>query len=225
MTETSESTSNSTAAWITATGLGIALVGPVAPVFVSWLAGLTEFSSTRLAWGVVAHWCLFAIILAWVRRRERQSLASIGVRPFRWWTVPLGVVSGAAILCVTGVLIHVLHLSSDSSFASYLLSQPWPTRLLMSITAGVFEETAYRGYALERLTSILGNKWLAGAITVLCFAFAHIPSVGLHIVPILIISSFVTLLYLWRRDLVLNMVAHATVDTLSLLILPAIAGR
>lgn len=222
---TAELTSNSKAAWIVATGLCIAIVGPVAPVFVVWLAGLTGFSSTRLAGGLVVHWCLFAIIVAWVTRLERQSLASIGVRPFRWWTVPLGVASGAAILFVTGVLIHVLHLSSDSAFAGYLLSQPWPTRLLMCITAGIFEETAYRGYALERLTSILGNKWLAGGITVLCFTSAHIPFVGLQIFPVLIISSFVTLLYLWRRDLVLNMVAHTTVDAISLLILPAIAGR
>ena len=137
----------------------------------------------------------------------------------------MGLVAGALILALSGILISVLHFTGDSAFAGYLVSQSWPTRLALVITAGVFEETAYRGYALERLTSILGNKWLAGLITVLCFSFAHIPAVGLdHVLPVLIISIFITLLYLWRRDLVLNMIAHATVDAISLLVIPAIAS-
>lgn len=206
-------------------GLCLALILPVLPPFVGWLAGWTEFSTARLWWGVLVHWLIFAALVGWVVLLEGQDLASIGVRPFRWWTLPLGLVAGALILALSGILISLAHLSGDSSFAGYLVSQPWPTRLALVITAGVFEETAYRGYALERLTSLLGSKWLAGLVTVLCFAFAHIPAVGLdHILPVLIISIFITLLYLWRRDLVLNMIAHATVDAISLLVIPAIVS-
>jgi uncharacterized protein len=219
-------TSNSRAAWITVVGLCIALIVPVVPPLIGWLADWAELSTPRLYWGLVVHWCIFAAVVAWVLLMERQTFASIGVRPFRWWTVPLGVVAGVVILGVSGVLISVLHFSADTQFAGYLLSQSWQTRLMLVITAGVFEETAYRGYALERLTAALGSKWLAGSVTILCFVFAHIPAVGMaHILPVLIISVFITLLYLWRRDLVLNMIAHATVDALSLLVLPAIAGR
>jgi uncharacterized protein len=220
-----ELTSNSRARGITAVGLCIALIVPVLPPLVGWLAGWAEFSTPRLYWGLAVHWLIFAAVLGWVVSVERQGLASIGVRKFHWWTVPLGLLSGVVILGASGVLISVLHLAGDSRFAGYLLSQPWPTRLMLVITAGVFEETAYRGYALERLTSILGSKWAAGAITVLCFALAHIPAVGLnHILPVFVVSIFITLLYLWRRDLVLNMVAHATVDAISLLVLPAVGG-
>lgn len=218
-------TSNSRPAWSTAAGLCIALIAPVLPPLVGWLAGWTEFSPSRLGWGIVFHWVIFAAIIAWVLLRERRELASIGLRPPRWWTLPAGLISGAVILGLSGGLIALLHLSGDTTFAGYLLSQPWPIRLLLVVTAGVFEETAYRGYALERLTPVLGSRWLAGAVTVLCFAFAHIPAVGFdHILPVLIVSIFVTLLYLWRRDLVLNMIAHATVDAISLLIVPAIGG-
>jgi uncharacterized protein len=60
-------------------------------------------------------------------------------------------------------------------------------------------------------------------VTVLCFVFAHVPAVGVnHILPVLVVSIFVTLLYLWRRDLVLNMVAHATIDAISILVVPAV---
>jgi len=196
----------------------------VLPALVGWLLERgTDYSSERVGWGLAVHWLIFATIVVWVVLVEHRNLASIGVRTMRWWTLPLGLVAGTAILGASGVLIGVLHLSSGTQFATYLLSLPLPTRVMFVITAGVWEETAYRGYALERLASILGSKWLAGGITVLCFAFAHIPAVGLnHIFPVLIVSTFVTLLYLWRRDLVLNMVAHATVDAISLLVLPAL---
>ena len=217
-------TSNSRATWITAAGLFIALFVPVLPALVgSLLERGADFSTERVGWGLVVHWLIFATIVAWVVLVEHRDLASIGVHPIRWWIVPLGLVAGTVILGASGVLIGVLHLSSGTGFAAYLLSLSLPTRVMLVITAGVWEETAYRGYALERLASILGSKWLAGGITVLCFAFAHIPAVGLnHIFPVLIVSTFVTLLYLWRRDLVLNMVAHATVDAISLLVLPAL---
>ena len=68
------------------------------------------------------------------------------------------------------------------------------------------------------MATLLGNKWLAGGSTVILFTAAHLPAVGMaHILPVSIISVLVTLLYLWRRDLVLNIVAHATIDTLGLL--------
>lgn len=218
-------TSNNRAAWTTAAGLCIALVVPVLPALAGWLLKReAEFSTGRVGWGLVVHWLIFATIVTWVILVEHRNLASIGVRPIRWWTVPLGVVAGTVILGVTGVLIGVLHLSSGTRFAAYLLSLPFPTRVMLVITAGVWEETAYRGYALERLGAILGSKWLAGGVTVLCFVFAHIRAVGLnHILPVLIVSIFVTLLYLWRRDLVLNMVAHATVDAISILVVPAVS--
>lgn len=218
-------TSHSRPALATLGGLCIALLAPVLPPLVGSAAGWSEFSSTRLGWGVVVHWLIFAALVAWVMLLERRNLASIGVRPLRWWTLPLGLVAGAVILGVSGTLIATLHLSTDTRYAGYLLSQPWAIRLLLVVTAGVFEETAYRGYALERLIPVLGSKWLAAGVTVLCFAFAHIPAVGLsHVLPVLIISIPVTLLYLWRRDLVINMIAHATVDAISLLLIPAMGG-
>lgn len=217
-------TSNNKAGGITAAGLFIALVVPVLPALAGWLLDReADLSTERVGWGLLVHWLIFATIVAWVVLIEHRNLASIGVRPIRWWIVPLGVGVGTVILGVSGVLIGVLHLSSGSRLASYLLSLPLPTRVMLVITAGVWEETAYRGYALERLASILGSRWLAGGITVLCFVFAHIPAVGLHhILPVLIVSILVTLLYLWRRDLVLNMVAHATIDAISILVVPAV---
>jgi len=57
------------------------------------------------------------------------------------------------------------------------------------------------------------------------FTLAHIPARLLlnrdaKLLPVFIVSVFVTLLYLWRRDLVINVVAHATIDGVGLLLAP-----
>jgi membrane protease YdiL (CAAX protease family) len=205
----------------TLTGLAIALLLPfLTYAGGQWVFG-SEQSDARVATGLVVHWLTFAAIVAIVLFAERLPLSSIGVRPFRWWTIPAGVAAGVVITIATGVLVRVLHLQADAEYAEYLQSLPFITRVLLVVTAGVFEETAYRGYGLERLASIFGNRWLAALVTVTLFTLAHAPAVGFdHLLPVAIVSVFVTLLYLWRRDLILNMVTHTTIDAIGLLLAP-----
>jgi uncharacterized protein len=207
----------------TSAGLFVALIVP----FLTFAAGRIVFgeeqSQARVVSGLVIHWINLAALIAIVVFGERRSLASIGLRPIRWWTIPAGLLAGVAITFLSGTLVTALRLSPDVQFVTYLQSLPFVTRLLLALTAGVFEETLYRGYALERLTMIWGNKWVAAVVTVALFTLAHLPVVGIaHLLPVGIVSVFVTLLYLWRRDLILNMAAHATIDAIGLLLAPLI---
>jgi membrane protease YdiL (CAAX protease family) len=45
--------------------------------------------------------------------------------------------------------------------------------LWMAITAGVTEEVLFRGFAITRLTRVLGSPWLALPVTVVSFLFIH----------------------------------------------------
>jgi len=63
---------------------------------------------------------------------------------------------------------------------------------------------------------------VAAGLTLVLFTLAHASAVGAaQLAPIVLIAAFVTLLYLWRRDLLLNMVAHTTIDSIGLLVVPA----
>jgi membrane protease YdiL (CAAX protease family) len=205
----------------TVAGLIVALLVPFATYAAGRAAFGTAFSPTRIAIGLAAHWVNLAVLIAIVVLWERRPLASIGFVPIRWWTIPAGLVAAVAITFVAGILVSALALNADSRFARLLQSFPVFLRLLIVLTAGVFEETLYRGYATERLTTLLGSKWLAGGCTVVFFTLAHVPAVGLtHLLPVAIISIPVTLLYLWRRDLILNMVTHVAIDGIGLLLAP-----
>ncbi len=202
-------------------GLLLALVVPTGLGFVTALAYGTTLTPALVTWGIAVHWANLLAVIAVVILAERQRPASIGLQPLRWWTLPLGLVAGFIILPIAGFLANALGASADARFAAFLQSLPFATRLLLVLTAGIFEETLFRGYALERLASWLGNRWSAGAVTVALFTLAHIPAVGLaHLLPVLIVSVLITLLYLWRRDLVVNIVAHVTIDGVGLLLIP-----
>jgi uncharacterized protein len=207
----------------TLVGLGVALFFPLLTnLVVTQLLGLTP-SRALIATGLVIHWATFALLLVIVLRWEREPLQSIGWRSPRWSTLLLGVVAGVIIAIVSGFLSQRLRLRSDTRFLALLQSLPLVVRVLLVITAGVYEETLYRGYALERLSRYFGGKWIAAAITLALFTVAHASAVGAaQLAPIMIVAALVTLLYLWRRDLLLNMVAHSTIDAIGLLVIPAL---
>lgn len=205
----------------TVLGLVLALIVPtVAPFIGSAFFGTTQ-TQARIVWGMVFHWADFAALLAVVLLLERERLGSVGLKRLRWWTIPLGLLAGVFIIPVAGLLSKATGAGGDAHFVAFLLSLPFATRLLLVLTAGIFEETLFRGYALERLAVLFKNKWWAAAVTVALFTVAHIPAVGVaHLLPVFIISALVTLLYLWRRDLVVNILAHVTIDGVALLAIP-----
>lgn len=205
-------------------GLGVALLLPLLTnLVVTYVLGATP-SRALITVGLANHWAMFALLLVIVMRWERQPLESIGWRPPRWSALPLGIVAGVTIAIVSGFVSQRLGLKSDTHFLAFLQSLPLVVRVALVITAGVFEETLYRGYGIERLSKYFGGKWVAAALTLVLFTFAHAPAVGAaQLAPIVLVSGLVTLLYLWRRDLLLNMVAHATIDAIGLLVVPAFA--
>ena len=69
----------------------------------------------------------------------------------------------------------------------------------------------YRGYAVERLVSVMDNYWLAGLVAVIAFGLARIPfwGIGPALGADLPFGLVMTLFYLWRRDLIANCIAHS----------------
>jgi len=206
-------------------GIFVALVVP----FLSYALGQLIFgmaqSDARIVSGLVIHWVTLAGLVAVIVFWERLPLASIGLRQVRWWTIPAGLLAGVAITFLSGAFLSAIRSSSDAHYAVYLQSLPFILRLALVVTAGIFEEVLYRGYALERLTTIWRSKWAAAAVTVALFILAHLPVIGFaFLLPVAVVSVLVTLLYLWKRDLILNMVAHSTIDGIALLLVP-IAGH
>jgi membrane protease YdiL (CAAX protease family) len=91
--------------------------------------------------------------------------------------------------------------------------------------AGLAEEVFYRGYAIERLEALLPNRWLAALIPLLCFTAFHYRQGLAGVFVALVLGAILTALYLWKRNLIANIIAHFLVDFIPNVLLPLLAGE
>lgn len=197
-------------------GLLFLLVATFAPVS-SWsrhLFGpeLGPNYGTEILW-----WVLTLALYAYVLGAERRPLSSIGFHRPRVLDIVLAVITGvlmvAGIVAIYNLVFPLLHLEVNMKEMGKLLHTPFWYRVLLVTRAAVAEETLFRGYPIERLEEWSGSRWLAGVVTCAAFTYAHLASWG---AAQLIIAGYggvlLTILYLWRRNLWANMLAHWIAD-------------
>jgi membrane protease YdiL (CAAX protease family) len=206
-----------------ALGLALALGGPA----------LVPFVSARLPGGAVAQsvagqlllWGLVGAVAALVLRAERRPLASLGLRPLRVSSALCGLAAAAVLAYAVVPLatwgIAALGLAGFEGGLAALRAWPLWLRVAAVGTGGLAEEVLYRGYALTRLEPLVGSP-LAAALSVSVFALAHGPLWGPGpVVTFFFPGGFLAAFFLWRRDLLANVVAHVAVDALGLVSAPA----
>src|SRR5436190_76744 len=77
---------------------------------------------------------------------------------------------------------------------------------------GVVEELFYRGYAIERLRLVGFGRFWSVAIPLVIFSLGHWSGGAANILIAFVAGLILTAFYLWRRDLVANMIGHGLVD-------------
>ena len=205
-----------------------ALVGPLL-MTTGPMQKLYVLAGSGLASVFVAQstmWAVLAAALACHLYGDRLPLSAVGLVVPRVGSILFGLGIGASVYVGLYAIAFVLWkngLFEAKAPASQILHWPLWLRLFMLITAGVVEEALYRGFAIERLTALTGKRWLAALIALLGFVAAHLPFWGLGAIATPIVGgAFFTLIYLWRGDLVACMVAHLAVDSVGLLLAPAL---
>lgn len=174
--------------------------------------------SSEILWWAAVLLCPFYVVLA-----EERALASIGLRRPGWRdivsAIPAGILMVIGIAMIFAVVFPALHLRMNSDVMNRLLAKPFWYRILLVTRAAVAEEMLFRGYPIERLKEWTGSAFLAGAISWAAFTIAHFSSWGW---AQLIVAGFggviLTALYLWRRNLWANMLAHWIADAAGFLL-------
>jgi membrane protease YdiL (CAAX protease family) len=158
-----------------------------------------------------------AVFVLWVVvHEERLPLQSIGLRPPDRVTLVSGIllwlVTSFLLPIVTAPIVNAMGTGGLEAGIRKLAVLPAWFRVIVGVSAGFVEEILYRGYAIERLTTISGKRWFAAAISIVAFGLAHVPAWGLgfSLAADFPFGILMTLFYLWRRDLLANILAHGT---------------
>ena len=173
---------------------------------------------------IVEEWFLVAVLLIIVVFWERRPIDSIGIRKMTGRDILWGVIGfliGALSFILTMPLVQGLGLETTSAGIGQLARVPIFLRIAVVFTAGITEEILFRGYPIERLTSMTGSPVLGAAISYVVFVVLHLPFWGPGgAIQIGVWSLIVTWLYVRRRNLPACMLMHILNDAYAFLLLP-----
>jgi uncharacterized protein len=192
-------------------GLAISLFAMVAirQVFVFFVPEIT-FASAVLKEAVI--WVNALALIVIIRRGEHLPMRSIGLGTARWWkSILWGFVIAIVSAVAVGALAYLTGYGHGPGSAAFEKLPLWLITAIV-LRAGVVEELFYRGYAIERLRMIgLGRFWSI-AIPLVIFSLGHWSGGAANILIAFAAGLILTGFYLWRRDLVANMIGHGLVD-------------
>jgi uncharacterized protein len=196
---------------ITWIGLAIALFGMLlVRQLVNWRWPEQTVSSALIK--EAGMWLVGLILILIVKLGEGLPLSSIGLR---WshlfksflWSLLLTVICFVA----AGIFVAITHFNGGKNAESLAKLPVWLMTAIV-VRAGVVEELCYRGYAIERLHALGLPRGLAAGIPLIIFGVGHWTGGWLNIVLALMLGAILALFFLWRRDLVANMIGHTLVD-------------
>lgn len=219
--------------WLGLLGVLIALSAPlVQALLIPWFKTtfpfpLDRFVSLWVFWIAVflalgiAHFAEGYPLVTFGFQRSRKSLRT---RLIEWILTALAAVVIATVIIFFST--YVRNSITHTPAPAIDLSRQLPVWVLVPawITGAFTEEVLFRSYPIERLTHLTGRRWLASLITVLAFTALHLFGWDwIHVLTAVLPGGIMlTLFYLWRRNLALNVMIHAIINA-PLLLLPLLA--
>lgn len=213
-------------AW-TYAGLAIALFGIPAVNLIFKLAGFTRNDDGAIVVRELAILALVGVLLWIVRSGERLTFSSIGIKrqpigPAILWTLVAMAAFAVALFFCLGILLPALGMTYGSQGAPAV---SLVVTTLVVMRAGIAEEIFYRGYAIERIEALTGSRVLAAVVPLLLFAGFHFSQGIAGVLISFFVGAAATAIYLWKRNLLILIAAHFTLDFIPNVLIPLIAGE
>jgi uncharacterized protein len=198
-------------------GLSISLFGFIAVRLAFRAFGLFDSITANLC-RELAVWMIAALLIVLVRFGEKLPLSSVGLGTAPWrQSVRFGCILTGLCGVTAWIVISFTGYGHGPGSAEFNKEPIWFETLAV-IRSGIVEELFFRGYAIERLKSIGCGRVLSATIPLAIFAATHWTGGIPNVIIALVLGALLTLFYLWRRDLVANMIGHGLSDFLGLVL-------
>jgi len=198
----------------------------VAAAGLTWRAArlpVERIAGTRLT--VYAQTLLFLLVLATcsvvVIYKDGQSLSGFGVHAGNLSRAVGPGVAAAAVLALAVCGLERIAGFREKDLLVYLMPVTGVEKtvyILLAIVAGFSEEIIYRGFLIDRFSTLFGSVWLAALASSALFGFSHGYQGRVGIVRSGLIGLALASLYLRTGNLVTVMVTHAAYDLIVALV-------
>jgi hypothetical protein len=169
---------------------------------------------------IAMEWAVFGYIVWGVRKRGISLRELVGPR----WSkgkenlVDLGIAAcfDLTALVVLGVIGHLLHTEPNSKIVQFMMPVGWlelAMWLLLSLTAGICEETIFRGYFQRQFVGWTGNIIVGIVISAVLFGAIHIYQGWKQTIVIGVFGAMFGTLAVMRKSLKPGMIAHSFQDS------------
>jgi uncharacterized protein len=206
-------------------GVGVSLLGWPLVLLVCRLVGRDTLSFVPRLFG----WVLAALCVVLAATISPSGIASLGLRAVSIETLVLGVVTAVGTLLlfvVVGVVQRAIGVpNADVAMFTRVTALAPLHRLFLVLTAGVNEEILYRGFGIGLGQNLFGSVWVAAALSLLVFTFAHMNWRASHLVSVAVAGGALTLLFVLSRDLGACIFAHTLVDGVAVALMPGYLRR
>ena len=137
----------------------------------------------HIGMAVLIEWFILLILLVfWIPKIEGSNLESIGFGKFRRKYFWEGILTYFILMVLWTGSSFVLKVVGIEGLRSLqpMLKEYSPLIFFSLFLTGTFlEEVFYRGYLIERLTSLTGFRWIGDIVSWLAFTFVHLKFFGL----------------------------------------------
>lgn len=177
--------------------------------------------------GIIFFSIIFVILHSPLRQVSyhwnlRENFASIGIKKadFHWKNFAIGIIFLFSAIMVMNLLANILgnYNIFNVEDITYLLPRTLSERIfwiILSISAGIAEELAFRGFVLTRMEILTGSIWPGVIIGSACFGIGHLYQGWSGVILIAIYGAMFSLLFYARGSLIPCIVAHILQDILS----------
>jgi len=182
-------------------------------------------SDIHIGMALMVEWLILLTLLTfWIPKVEGHSLRSIGFGKFKWRHLWMGVLTYFMLMIAwigSYFALNAIRLEGLRSLQPMIREHSFPILFSLFLTGTFLEEIFYRGYLIERLSSLAGKRWLAGLVSWIAFTFVHLKFFGLGpTLDVGILSAGLVVLYLKEQSIWPCIVAHGINDALAFLIFP-----
>jgi len=171
---------------------------------------------------------LVGVLIAIIYKFEHNTLESIGLR---FTAIKTSLINSIIFLLISmaGIALCLLAMQFlgwkvGGGEGNAYKDIPLIVFFFVVLRAGIAEEIFYRGYAIERINTLTGNRWVAVVIPLIIFSIGHFRQGPGGILISFVAGGILSATYLWKRDLLANVIAHFLIDFIPNILVPLLGG-